>query len=1060
MANQFLLKKSSVGAKVPLVTDLVYGELALNYVDGKVYYKTGSNTIDQFASNTATATLTNKTLTSPVITGGSINNTPIGATTTNTGAFTTVTASGDISGGYLKSTNSQGDEGGEILLAKPATNSTISGTGVTIDIWQNRLRIFEQGGTARGVFIDLTAAAAGVATNLISAGSGTVTSIVAGTGLTGGTITSSGTIAIDSTVATLTGTQTLTNKTLTSPTLTAPVLGTPASGNFSTGTFTWPTFNQNTTGTATTATTANALNTANSYTGVNFTATGSLTIGTGGTYVAGSIYSDASWGMIFRAKQPSPTQAEYRWATSADTELARLSTAGNLTITGTVAGTNITTGGNVTGTAAGLSATLVATSGGTGQSTYAIGDLLQGGTTNTLTKLSAVATGNALISGGVTTASSWGKIGLTTHVSGTLPVANGGTGVTTSTGTGNTVLSASPTFTGTIGAANLTLSGDLTVNGTTTTINSTTISVDDKNIELGSVASPTDITADGGGITLKGTTDKTINWSSVGWTSSEDFNLASGKVYEINGTTVLSGTTLGSGVTGSSLTSVGTIATGVWQGTVVAGQYGGTGVANTGKTITIGGNFTHTGAHTLGLTTTAATSVTLPTTGTLATLAGTEILSNKSFTGETRFYTTTYTDPDSGVARAVKISNSGLAVLGGIKTDTLTNTALTSGRVTFASTAGLLADSANLLFNGTALGIGGAPSTALDVTATGGMMRINGASGNNLIQAQTGSIGLGLWAGGNSRLYSTGALTLSVNSTLTTSIPTGYVDAVTILSTGNVGIGIASPTAKLHVIGTTQLNHQWSAAANGFIWGQFNVAGDASINNTANAPLLFGTNNLERMRLDASGNLGIGLTSAGERLSVSGTARIAAGSGTASSLVLTGGASNFIFQHTVSSGVAQIYNTGGNLAWGAGGTTVQMTLASSGNLGVGTASPGYKLEVNGSFAATTKSFVIDHPTKPNMKLRYGSLEGPENGVYIRGKLTGNTIELPDYWLGLVHEDSITVSLTPIGQHQKLYVKDIVNNTILVGNENLLGKTNCFYTVFAERKDVDKLEVEI
>jgi hypothetical protein len=82
---------------------------------------------------------------------------------------------------------------------------------------------------------------------------------------------------------------------------------------------------------------------------------------------------------------------------------------------------------NTTGTAAGLSSTLVATSGGTGQSTYAVGDLLQGAATNTLSKLAAVATGNALISGGVTTASSWGKIGLTTHVSGILPVANGGT---------------------------------------------------------------------------------------------------------------------------------------------------------------------------------------------------------------------------------------------------------------------------------------------------------------------------------------------------------------------------------------------------------------------------------------------------------------------------------------------------------------------------------------------------------------------------------------------------------------------------------------------------------
>jgi hypothetical protein len=138
---------------------------------------------------------------------------------------------------------------------------------------------------------------------------------------------------------------------------------------------------------------------------------------------------------------------------------------------------------------------------------------------------------------------------------------------------------ASPTFTGTVSAATLTLSGDLTVNGTTTTINSTTISVDDKNIVLGDVATPTDTTADGGGITLKGATDKTLNWvdATDAWTSSEDFNLLTGKVYEINGTSVLSSTTLGSGVTASSLTSVGTIATGVWNGTTIAIANGGTG---------------------------------------------------------------------------------------------------------------------------------------------------------------------------------------------------------------------------------------------------------------------------------------------------------------------------------------------------------------------------------------------------------------------------------------------------------------------------------------------------
>ena len=90
----------------------------------------------------------------------------------------------------------------------------------------------------------------------------------------------------------------------------------------------------------------------------------------------------------------------------------------------------------------------------------------------------------------------------------------------------------------------VTVAGDLVVNGTTTTISSTTITVDDKNLELGSVASPSDAGADGGGITLKGTTDKTWNWvsSTSSWTSSENIDLASGKVIKVAGTQVLSAT--------------------------------------------------------------------------------------------------------------------------------------------------------------------------------------------------------------------------------------------------------------------------------------------------------------------------------------------------------------------------------------------------------------------------------------------------------------------------------------------------------------------------------------
>jgi hypothetical protein len=126
-----------------------------------------------------------------------------------------------------------------------------------------------------------------------------------------------------------------------------------------------------------------------------------------------------------------------------------------------------------------------------------------------------------------------------------------------------TVTGSSLTSVGTLASLDVTgavvIGGNLTVNGTTTTINSTTISVDDKNIELGSVASPSDITADGAGITVKGDTDKTWNWVNAtdSWTSSEDLDLASGKAYHIADAQVLSATTLGGAVVNSSLTKVG-----------------------------------------------------------------------------------------------------------------------------------------------------------------------------------------------------------------------------------------------------------------------------------------------------------------------------------------------------------------------------------------------------------------------------------------------------------------------------------------------------------------------
>lgn len=143
--------------------------------------------------------------------------------------------------------------------------------------------------------------------------------------------------------------------------------------------------------------------------------------------------------------------------------------------------------------------TIAAGYGGTGITSYAVGDLLYADTTTSLAKLADVAVGNALISGGVASAPSWGKIGLATHVDGTLPVANGGTGVTSSTGTGSVVLSTSPSLTtpalGTPSSGNLANCTFPTLNQNTTgsaaTFTSTTQNSQFNSVGVGTAASAT-----------------------------------------------------------------------------------------------------------------------------------------------------------------------------------------------------------------------------------------------------------------------------------------------------------------------------------------------------------------------------------------------------------------------------------------------------------------------------------------------------------------------------------------------------------------------------------------
>jgi len=208
----------------------------------------------------------------------------------------------------------------------------------------------------------------------------------------------------------------------------------------------------------------------------------------------------------------------------------------------------------------------------------------------------------------------------------------------------------------------------------------------------------------------------------------------------------LSGATLASSVVTSSLTTVGTIGTGVWQGSVVAGQYGGTGVANTGKTITLGGNLTTSGAFATTLKITAATNVTLPTSGTLAT------------TGQ-RFY----------------IGTTAIAINQGSGTVTLPNAALTNSSVTIGSTAVSLGSTVTAFSGLTTLRMSGQLTSILAtgtapfvVASTTNVANLNASSLKGATFAAPGAIGSATPATGR---FTT--LTATASGTFTTLTATG-----------------------------------------------------------------------------------------------------------------------------------------------------------------------------------------------------------------------------------------------------------------------------------------------
>ena len=150
--------------------------------------------------------------------------------------------------------------------------------------------------------------------------------------------------------------------------------------------------------------------------------------------------------------------------------------------------------------------------------------------------------------------------------------------------------------------------------------------------------------------------------------------------------------------------------------------------------------------------------------------------------------------------------------------------------------------------------------------------------------------------------------------------------------------------------------------------------------------------------------------------------------------------------------------------------STRVAITPSGLVGVNTVSPSYTLEVNGTFAANTKSFKIDHPTKEGYKLIYGSLESPYHGVRLTGKGSAvkgyDKVVLPEYIFKLVRHDDINIQVTNIRHSRVMYVNEVnvsENYFVIAYDKQMFDgdKTFEFYWDFtAERQDIDKLESEV
>ena len=343
---------------------------------------------------------------------------------------------------------------------------------------------------------------------------------------------------------------------------------------------------------------------------------------------------------------------------------------------------------------------------------------------------------------------------------------------------------------------------------------------------------------------------------------------------------------------------------------------------------------------------------------------------------------------------------------------------------------------------------------------------------------------------------------------LGTSAGGGPDEKMRIISNGNVGIGTSSPSSAVsfnkvvEAYDATSLSYQVNSG--GTYKAEFGISSNGGwLGTSTTHDMRFASNGTERMRINTGGNVGIGTTSPTGQLHIySSTSGIMKFDRSASSTFgFEIGATTFgLYDYTNSefrwraeSRNLIINESYGNVGIGTTAPAAKLEISGSSNsvllniksaisgailyvsgsgaVGIGTSNVGaYTLQVSGSFAATTKSFVIEHPTKAGKKLIYGSLESPYHGIRLTGRDTLKEgkckIQLPDYIYKLILHDSVNIQLTGIKCNKTLYIDDIniPENYFTIAYDKTVFESYKDYDFFwdftAIRADVPELQTEM